>query len=311
MKCRWRVEFSITPSLFGPEVIPPYEFIVANNSTTAAVKFETNAFDEVLPGAPDFEYAEETLAKQHANRIRELLLARIIYSGIVERVSVVMKQSPALLNTAELKSAGTPLSRPSQVLGDTLIVIYDGPCSIADTNTFMTTRFTGKSAKYQSDALRAAEWLSQADGLRANPVDSFLAAWISFNGLCCAFAAAAELTFATEDRKIRAMIDSLGPAVAVQTLQRTETAMTELETYNSHNRSGRENYSERLHQLRASSAPQAEILKYAALAVYGIRNAIVHESLSPLAGDIMGKSRVCSEWVQDVTPLLLGAFSAF
>lgn len=160
---RWKIELKIRPSLRSPEIINGYDFKVHNGETFVIIEYETPSFDLKLPDSRSNEYADQTIARQHADRIRNIMLARMIYMRVPEILRVDIVSAPTLLNKDELIAAGVHRPRSVEKTLDYSWRILDVGQTLSESQVFWSAGFTKKSAKYEEDLLRIAGWAARAE----------------------------------------------------------------------------------------------------------------------------------------------------
>ncbi len=114
MRCQWEATFQISPGISEPETICDYHFFLDEEERTCVtVQFSTESVTERHPERVNAsEYAEETICKQHIEKIKDLLLIRMVYQEYFQPINIVISKKPFLLNREELKQAGVKLTRP-------------------------------------------------------------------------------------------------------------------------------------------------------------------------------------------------------
>jgi hypothetical protein len=193
--CHWQATFYVKPSLKESETIElydpvecesrPFEFQIIGNGnskkTQVTIDYKTNKFDEVSPySKSEYEYAEETKARQYTLFLQNLMLGRMICTRFFDSIDVEIASRPKLLNKDELSK----LYELKRSIGSSIKLTwrtYDVDDSLAESHNFWKSGFQNTSRGYENDALRIADWLQRSEG-EADEVNSFILAWIAFNG---------------------------------------------------------------------------------------------------------------------------------
>ena len=199
--CHWQATFYVKPSLNESEKIElfdpvacdsrPFEFQVIgkgnDKKTQITIDYKTNKFGEVLPDSTsEYEYAEETMARQYTLFLRNLMLGRMVYTRFFDPLDVEIASGPTLLNKDEISKL-YELKRSVCSSIKFSWRTYDVSDSISESHNFWELGFQKKSKGYEKDALRIADWLQRSKE-ETDEVNSFILAWISFNGLYGLFA---------------------------------------------------------------------------------------------------------------------------
>jgi len=156
--CHWQATFYVKPSLKKSEPIElfdpvecelrPFEFQVIGKGngkkTQVIVDYKTNKFDEVSPDSKsEYEYAEETKAREYASFLQNTMLGRMIYTRFFDSLGVEMASGPTLLNKDELSKL-YELKRP---IGSSIKFswrTYDVSDSLAESHNFWELGFQKK-----------------------------------------------------------------------------------------------------------------------------------------------------------------------
>ena len=284
---RWEVEYKVAPSLKQSETIEGYTFEVIKGETKSGtfvkLKYETSAFDEMLPDREDDnEYAEATVARRHQKVIYRLMLERMVYQQISHPILIEIISRPTLLNKEELISAGIhKLRAVSNTLSYSWAILDVGD-SIRESHEFWKSGFKGRVEGFADDTLRVADWLHRSE-TEHDFIQSFILAWISFNGLYDLFASINGFSACDDATKFERMISGLiKENEAAQIINTHAKVLNLLESYNIKSGTGNKNWSdelkaERLNPKRSNMA----ILKYAARCIYGVRKQVFHEAPEP------------------------------
>jgi len=279
---RWRTKLKIRPSLRSPEIINGYNFEVQNGETFVSIEYETPSFDSKLPDSrDDYEYADQTIARQHADRIRNMMLARMIYMRVPEILRIDIVASPELLNLDEVVAAGVHKLRPVANPLDFSWAILDVGQTLSESQVFWSAGFIKKSAKYEEDLLRIAEWVVRAEE-ESSHYKRFIMRWIAFNGLYGLYDAINGRLERTDNGKIEKVLDGLLANNADEIVRCLGNKLDPLETYGITSASSKTDYSLDLVQERRKSPPNShKVIKLATLCIYGIRKEVFHEAPEP------------------------------
>lgn len=278
---RWKIELKIRPSLRSPEIINGYDFKVHNGETFVTIEYETPSFDSKLPDSRSDEYADQTIARQNADQIRNMMLARMIYMRVPEILRVDIVSGPTLLNKDELIAAGVHKRRSVEKSLDSSWNILDVGETLSESQVFWSAGFTKKSAKYKEDLLRIADWSVRAEEESLH-YKRFILRWIAFNGLYGLYDAINGRLQTTDTGKIEQMLDGLLANNADEIVRGLGSKLDLLETYGITSLSGKTDYSSNLAQERRKSSPNSlKLIKLATSCVYGIRKEVFHEAPEP------------------------------
>ena len=278
---RWRTKLKIRPSLRSPEIINGYNFEVHNGETFVTIEYETSSFDSKLPDSRSDEYADQTISRQHADRIRNMMLARMIYMCVPEILRVDIVSSPELLNRDEVVAAGVHKLRSVASTLDFSWAILDVGETLSESQVFWSAGFTKKSAKYEEDSLRIADWAVRAEA-ESSHHKRFIMRWIAFNGLYGLYDAVNGKLQAKDRGKFEQMLVGLLANNADEIVRGLGNKLDSLETYGITSISGQTDYSSDLAQERRKSTLNSlEVIKFATLCIYGIRKEVFHEAPEP------------------------------
>ena len=284
---RWRTKLKIRPSLRSPEIINGYNFEVQNGETFVSIEYETPSFDSKLPDSrDDYEYADQTIARQHADRIRNMMLARMIYMRVPEILRIDIVSSPELLNLDEVVAAGVHKLRPVANPLDFSWAILDVGQTLSESQVFWSAGFTKKSAKYEEDLLRIADWAIRAEE-ESSHYKRFIMRWIAFNGLYGLYDAIngrlqAKNKDKSDKEKFEQMLVGLLANNADEMVRGLGNKLDSLEIYRITSVSGKTDYSSKLAQERGKSTPNSlEVIKLTTSCIYVIRKEVFHEAPEP------------------------------
>ncbi|MBM2833295.1 MAG: hypothetical protein HW406_456 [Candidatus Brocadiaceae bacterium] len=278
----WRTKLKIQPSLRSPEIINGYNFEVQHGETFVTIKYETPSFDAKLPDRRDnYEYADQTIARQHADQIRSIMLTRMIYIRMPEILRVDIVSGPTLLNKDALDAAGVHKLRDVASTFGYSRAILDVGQTLSESKVFWSKGFTKKSAKHEEDLLRIADWVVNAE-LESSHYKRFILRWIAFNGLYGLYDTVNGIPHKKDKDKIEQMLIGLLANNADEIVRCLGNKLDLLETYGITSESGKTNYSSNLAQERRKSPPNSlEVIKLVTLCIYGIRKEVFHEAPEP------------------------------
>ena len=279
---RWRTRLKIRPSLRSPEIINGYNFEVQNGETFVTIEYETPSFDLKLPDSrDDYEYADQTIARQHVDRIRNMMLARMIYMRVPEILRVDIVSGPTLLNKDELIAAGVHKLRSVASTLDFSWVILDVGQTLSESQVFWSAVFSKKSAKYEEDLLRIADWAVRAEE-ESSHYKRFIMRWIAFNGLYGLYDAINGRLQKTDKGKIEQVLIGLLANNADEIVRGLGNELDSLEKYGITSVSGQTDYSLDLAQERRKPTTNSvEVIKLTTFCIYGIRKEVFHEAPEP------------------------------
>ena len=301
--------------------------------TQVTIDYKTNKFDEVSPDSKsEYEYAEETKARKYELFIQNLMLERMIYQRVFSHLEVekvkylddtdgsLLKRSrmkailryvaasiakyvdspgntenPRLLNKKELANAG--LSKKHPVISDSTLKWNEldvGDSLTESHNDFWQSGFQNTSRGYENDALRIADWLQRSEG-ENDEINSFIFAWIAFNGLYGLFASITGFASNTgkppnDAEKFEHIIKKL--LVNEASNIGNSSALSKLESYGILSNNGNRNWSDELkNERRNIYKDDIKVLQYAMRCVYGVRKEVFHEAPQPV--DIIERAKTC------------------
>ncbi len=304
---RWKTKLKIRPSLRSPERINGYNFEVQNGETFVTIEYETPSFDSKLPDSrDDYEYADQTIARQHADRIRNMMLARMIYTRVPEILRIDIVSSPELLNRDEVVAAGVHKLRYVATTFDFSMAILDVGQTLSESQVFWSAGFTKKSDKYQEDLLRIADWAVRAEE-ESSHYKRFIMRWIAFNGLYGLYDAINGRLQKTDKDKFEKMLVGLLANNADEIVSGLGNKLDSFETYGITSPSGQTDYSSNLAQERRKSTPNSlEVIKLATLCIYGIRKEVFHEAPEP--DDIEARCKTADRVLSEILMTCLKNF---
>ena len=278
---RWRTKLKIRPSLRSPEIINGYNFEVHNGETFVTIEYETPSFDSKLPDSRSDEYADQTIARQHADRIRNMMLARMIYMRVPEILRIDIVSGPTLLNQDELIAAGVHKLRSVASPLHIRYAILDVGQTLSESQVFWSAGFIKKSAKYEEDLLRIADWAVRAEE-ESSHYKRFIMRWIAFNGLYGLYDAINGRLQKTDKGRLEQVLVGLLANNADEIVSGLGNKLDSLETYGITSAEGKTDYSLNLAQERRKPTPNPlEVIKLTTLCVYGIRKEVFHEAPEP------------------------------
>ncbi len=92
MRCEWEAIFQVSPGVSEPETIGEYHFFLDEEKRTCVkIQFPTESYTQKLPNSSnDSGYAEEILCNEHIEKIKRLLLIRMIYHGYFDPINITI-----------------------------------------------------------------------------------------------------------------------------------------------------------------------------------------------------------------------------
>jgi hypothetical protein len=176
---KWEVKFRISPSLKKSETIEGYRFDVRGQETFVEVTYTTSAFDEKPPDSEgEYDYAEQIEARRKASKIRNLMVERMVYQRAFQPIKVDIADGPTLVNKNEFPKESRPVGR-SFSINNRVLDVND---SIEESHNFWKSGFKNVTEGHEGDFLRIAGWLQRSQE-ESDELNSFISAWIGFNGL--------------------------------------------------------------------------------------------------------------------------------
>ncbi|MBQ0720555.1 MAG: hypothetical protein KBT88_05525 [Gammaproteobacteria bacterium] len=284
---KWRARFMVKPSLAVSETFGDYQFELLKNGTTVVEReYQTSAYDEIHPNRNSAqEYAEQTLARLDAKKIREILLKQMIYQRNFSPISVELEGSPELTNRSALIEAGAKLRRTIEQAWIIPLPFIDGGGSIRESQFFWDSGFKKNHRHQQDELLRIADWLERSHA-EQDIIQSFILAWIAFNGLYSLFWSLYKDRDNNDLTKFTYAIEKLISAeIANGIVKGTDKDIRHLATLDIFSNSRNTNYSEKLGKsLYEGSAESIEKIDLAVKCIYGVRGQVFHEA--PVTSDI-------------------------
>lgn len=286
-KCKWRATFNIKPSLSKSESLEGFDFErLSNGVTIVTCEYETLSYTEKHPHrSAGYEYAEQTLAKQDAQILQGMLLKRMIYQRYFSPISVELIERPLLTNRDALSSQGLLGLRTVGSLHIDQYPLLDTGDSLEESQLFWDRGFNHVSKGQQAEVLRIADWIEKSYA-EHDDIQSFILAWIAFNGLYGLFCDLTDKTKKLQADKFEYTIQELcNPFEANRIMQQIATHAASLSRFNITSKNGGILYSSKLKELiDQENSNSVEALKYVAQCIYDIRNQVFHEARS--TGDI-------------------------
>lgn len=283
INCKWLLKLEIKPTLSHSEEISDYNFKVIGNKTFVEIKYETNSFDEKLQNDKnDYEYAEKILANKFINEIHNLLLIRMVYHEVNEKVDIKVIEGPKLLNAEELREAGNKLGRKGSSTAQCQVTILTKEDTLSSSQDFWRNGFQNKINGKEEDLLRIVDWFQRAE--RENDyTKKFVLYWIGFNGLYGLLSQVDNKAYYNDAAKIDYFIKNLLCNKSDRIVNHNLSSLDSLESYNIKSANGNKNWSNALKTERNKQNHNYRlILKYAMKCIYGIRKEIFHEAPKPL-----------------------------
>jgi hypothetical protein len=182
MRCEWEAIFQVSPGVSEPETIGEYHFFLDEEKRTCVkIEFSTESYRQQLPQrSHGSEYAEETICNEHIEKIKRLLLIRMIYQEYFEPINVVILKKPFLLNREELKKSGEKVTRPVEAFSSLGCIVIKTGDSLSEALIFYNQR---AHLETKDDAvLRISRWLEWCESAPGE-VEKFRILWAAFNSL--------------------------------------------------------------------------------------------------------------------------------
>jgi len=316
----WQVTLYVKPSLKESEKIElfdpvecktrPFEFQIIGNGnskkTQVIIDYKTNKFDEVLPDSKsEYEYAEETKARQYTLFLQNLMLGRMVYTRFFDPLDVEIASGPTLLNKDEVSK----LYELKRSVGSSIKFswrTYDVGDSLTESHNFWELGFQSKSKEYKNDVLRIADWLQRSEGEK-DEIKSFILAWIAFNGLYGLFASITGKGMLRDINKFEHIIEELLINDASQIVDKNGRILDKLESYGVLSNSGTTNWSEELKKERMKSDKDTlNVLQCVVKCIYGVRKQVFHEA--PQSEDIVERAQICKLMLTQIVATCLKNF---
>ena len=299
MICKWEATLGIAPGLDEPEIIGEYHFKLNENAQTFVnISFETKAFDEKHPDRKSHsEYADQTVCDKHIEKIRELLLIRMIHQEYFQPIHIKILERPTLLNREELKESGAKLRRTITSSLEQPYGIFDTSNKISDAVVFFEN--CENISTNREFLIQVAKWLAKPK-VTQNDIENFRVLWTSFNSIFQICAESQNKTKDNEIKKIKGTVNLLFITEDAKTI--LDSQKENLDLMVSFNLISQNNValSKNLENaIKGRNQDYLLTLKLALLCVYGIRNEIFHDG--PRVESIDNKAKVGKEFL---TPFL-------
>lgn len=293
MLCEWEVKLFIKPGLPKPEKIGDYQFnIDCDRNTYVVLRYSTNTFDEHHPDrVNNNEYAEQTLCREHTEKIEELLLMRMIQNSLFEPIEIVKEKEPELKNRVELERDGAKFRRR-------IVAYCEQRYGILDTNNTLSEaiQFFDKCKAIKTNKeffIQIAKWLSKSE-VSGKEKESFTILWTSFNTIFDICSTVRGKTREKEIQKIKGAINMLiDPFSAEQLLKFQKYNLNKLVSWNLISRNNTNCSNELQNCLNAKSIDHVLALINTLLCIYVLRNHIFHDG--PRTAQIDEKAKVASD----------------
>lgn len=300
MRCEWEATFQISPGVSEPETIGDYYFFLDEEKRTCVkIQFLTESYTQQLSQrSHGSEYAEETICNEHIEKIKRLLLIRMIYQEYFEPINVVILKKPFLLNREELKKSGEKVTRPVEAFCSLGCIVIRTGDSLAEALIFYNQR---AHLETKDDAvLRISRWMEWCESAPGE-VEKFRILWAAFNSLFTVLAEFEGKSEKSEKDKIKLSIEKLvSPKEAEEITApfKKNGIIGKLISFNIVSDRG-DNFSSDLNDAAKPNKPDwVLLLKKAVLCIYGIRNEIFHDG--PRVDDIEQKAAIARELLSPV-----------
>ncbi len=168
----WQVQYEIEPSLEKSEYVDGINFEVVNGKTTVIQQHITCNYDDII----------DTVCKDYMNMLRNYMLRRMLYQKTYQPIIVKITTPPILLNREELKNKGAKLTRKVIAALEMRWSILDVNESLAESENFWNSGFTGKSTGLDIELLRIASWIEKSEA-EHDHIQQFILTWVAFNSL--------------------------------------------------------------------------------------------------------------------------------
>jgi hypothetical protein len=284
MKLKWEITYIIEPQLRHNENIDGINFCVDDDGATKVTyEFETNSFDEKLSQRKfEYEYAEETKSDEFKEKIKKLLLARMVNNRSFQQIKITKTSNPKLINREELEKLGTTLRRK---IMNALVASWD----ILDTNDSLSEAVILFDGNINDTVIKIADWIEKSTH-QSNYIEKFRYSWSSFNALFSFYDSIHGIPLRTEVEKINKIINDLLTDMDIIKIARDNNQIfLNLTRYALQNRNGTINFSQELRSAINSPLPDHQkIVELSTRCVYEIRNKLFHEG--PLATDALAKA---------------------
>lgn len=283
---RWKIVFNVIPGLQNSETIGGYTFEVRKDGRTVVEKVFPTDRSDTSPSEERLHVNEreaKVLSRGHADRIRNLLLRRMVYQRSFAPIDVTPLESLTLLNEQELRSAGIPLVRRITVVNRTAYGGLDVGDSLAESEEFWTSGSQSTGDERGKEILRIADWLERS-AREDDPIQSFILAWIGFNGLYGLFSEEQTIKGSDAD-KFECMLSALIAAnQAVEIRHNIVRPARTLATNEIRSESKQTDFSALLDAtLRSTDLWAQDGIKLTTRCIYGVRKQVFHEAPQPSA----------------------------
>lgn len=168
----WQVQYEIEPSLEKSESVDGINFEVVNGKTIVTQQHITCNYDDII----------NTVCNDYMNMLRNYILRRMLYQKTYQPIIVKITTPPILLNREELKNKGAKLTRKVMASLEMRWSILDVNDSLAESENFWNSGFTGKSNGLDIELLRIASWIEKSEA-EHDHIQQFILTWVAFNSL--------------------------------------------------------------------------------------------------------------------------------
>lgn len=293
MRFEWEVIFHVSPGVSEPETIGDYHFFLDEKKRTCVKQlFSTGSRTEKHPERTnESEYAEKTICNQHFEKIKRLLLQRMVYQEHFEPINISIPNGIVMLNRKELEQAGVKTRISLEAVQNIGVVSIKTGDSLQEASAFYSQR---AHLETKDDAiLRIANWLEQCESAHSER-EKFTILWAAFNSLFTVIAKFEGKSEKGEKERIKLSIEKLiSPQEAEEITApfKKNGIIDKLISFNI--------FPDDLSDAAKPNKPDwLLLLKKGVLCVYGIRNAIFHDG--PRVDDIEQKAAVARELLSPV-----------
>lgn len=295
---KWEIEFQIVPSLNKSETVENYNFEVRNNDTFVRYNYET--YSERKGYEEGYE---------HKKKIKELMLQRMIYKKFFGSVDINIISGPTLLNEEELTKAGL-LDKSTRTVTITKGLSYDVFISLNDSHNFWKSGFKGRIVGLESEILRIAEWFQKAE-IEEDTINSFISAWIAFNGLYNLFYSITINKDAKDPVKFEYIVkELLKNGECDKIIYNNKEILDDFETYDILSDSKNSNWSTYLKiERKKLNIDSIEIIRLVVRCIYRVRKEVFHEA--PRPKDIDNRVKNCKSILMPIALECLKNFIMF
>jgi hypothetical protein len=300
MRCEWEAIFQVSPGVSKPETIGDYHFFIdEENRTCVKIQFSTESYTQKLPNrSNDSEYAEETLCNEHIEKIKRLLLIRMLCQEYFQSINVTVLKKSFLMNREILKQAGVELKR---VLVQTFTVVH-GSVKAGDSLREALAFYSQRAhlETIDDDVLKISRWLEWCESAPGE-VEKFRILWAAFNSLFSVLAEFEGKSEKSEKDKIKFSIGKLisdNEAEEITASFKRNGIIDKLISFDIASDRG-DNFSSDLKDAAKPNKPDwLLLLKKAVLCIYGIRCDIFHDG--PRVDNIEQKAAIARELLSPV-----------